>query len=470
MAQEHSSVRGGFVRHAMTAVVVTVLACVTVAAVRAEVTLPNVIADHMVLQREKPVRIWGWARPGEAVTATLAKHMAATKAGGDGAWSVTLPAMKAGGPHTMTVAGQADTITVMDILVGEVWICSGQSNMEWRLVASRGGDEAIRTANYPNIRLFHVPRLFSDKPVADVKTSWKVCSPKTVSWFSGVGYFFGRELHKELKVPVGLVMSAVGGTRIEPWTPAGGVRSVRELAGKDKPVNGKLYNGMIRPFVPMTIRGAIWYQGEGNLDDGPIYTHRMRALITGWRAAWGQGDFPFYFVQLAPLNWGPGARPGTALPIIWEAQTTALKIPNTAMAVTNDIGNTGTAHPRNKLDVGRRLALCAFAKTYGREKLVYSGPLYDSMKIEGDKIRVTFKHVHGGLVSRDRKPLTWFTIAGADKKFVPARAKIRKGSVVVWSDAVKKPVAVRFGWHQIAEPNLMNKDGLPASSFRTDRW
>jgi sialate O-acetylesterase len=322
--------------------------------------------------------------------------------------------------------------------------------MEWRLVASRGGDEAIRKADLPKIRLFHVPKLFSGKPVADVKTSWRVCSPKTVSWFSGVGFFFGRELHKELNVPVGLVMSAVSGTRIEPWTPAAGVRSVRELAGKDKPVDGKLYNGMIHPFVPMAIRGVIWYQGEGNLDDGPIYYHRMRALINGWRKVWGQGDFPFYYVQLAPLNWGPGARPGTALPKIWEAQTAALAIPNTGMAMTNDIGNTGTAHPRNKL--------------------VYSGPLYESMKIEGGKIRITFKHTHGGLVSRDRKPLTWFTIAGADKTFVPAHAKIEKGSVVVWSDAVKKPVSVRFGWHQIAEPNLMNKDGLPASSFRTDRW
>ncbi len=470
MREEHGSVRDGLVRRGMTAAAVIVLVCVAAAPVRAEVKLPRVIGDHMVLQRGKPICIWGWAAPGEGVTVTLGSHRKTVQTGKDGAWRVELPAMKAGGPHVMTVAGQANKLTVKDILVGEVWVCSGQSNMEWRLVASRGGDDAIRKANYPKIRLFHVPKHFSDKPAADVKTSWRVCSPKTVSWFSGVGFFFGRELHEELKVPIGLVMSAVSGTRIEPWTPAAGVRSVGELAGKDKPVDGKLYNGMIHPFVPMAIRGVIWYPGEGNLDDGPIYYHRMRALINGWRKVWGQGDFPFYYVQLAPLNWGPGARPGTALPIIWEAQTAALAIPNTGMAMTNDIGNTGTAHPRNKLDVGKRLALCAFAKTYGRKELVYSGPLYESMKVEGGRVRITFKHTHAGLVSRDRKPLTRFTIAGADKKFVPAHAKIERGSVVVWSDAVKKPAAVRFGWHQIAEPNLMNKDGLPASSFHTDRW
>ncbi len=436
---------------------------------RADVKLPKVLGDHMVLQRGRPVRVWGWADPGEKVTVSLGAHKAAATAGEDGAWAVTLPAMKAGGPHEMTVAGN-NTLVLRDILIGEVWVCSGQSNMEWRLVASRGGYEAIRTADYPRIRLFHLPRLFSDEPVADVKTSWRVCSPKTVSWFSGVGYFFGRELHKELDVPVGLMMSAVGGTRIEPWTPAVGVKSVPELAGKDKPVDGKLYNGMIHPLVPMAIRGVIWYQGEGNLDDGWIYYHRMRALINGWRTAWGQGDFPFYYVQLAPLNWGPSARPGTALPKIWEAQTAALRVPNTGMVVTNDIGNTGRAHPRNKQDVGKRLALWALAKTYGKKDVIYSGPLYKAMKVEGSAIRITFRHAHGGLASRDGKALTWFTIAGADKRFVPAKAEIDGKSVVVSSDAVKEPVAVRFGWHQIAEPNLMNKAGLPASTFRTDTW
>jgi sialate O-acetylesterase len=343
--------------------------------------------------------------------------------------------------------------------------------MVWRVVASRNADEEMAASDHPQIRLFHVPTRFSDEPMADVDTKWMVCSPKTIGWFSAVGYFFGRDLHQELKVPVGLVMSAVDGTRIEPWTPAVGVESVPELIGKDPVRNGKLYNGMIYPLVPLVIRGAIWYQGEGNLDDGMPYYYRMRALIQGWRKVWDLGDFPFYFVQLAPLKWGPAARPGTELPTIWQAQTAAMQIPNTGMAVTNDIGNIGTAHPRNKRDVGKRLALWALAKTYGKTDLVYSGPLYKSMKVEGNKIRITFKYADGGLASRDGKPLTWFAISGANKTFVPAQATIDDNdSVLVWSDKVVDPLAVRFAWYQTAEPNLMNKAGLPASSFRTDDW
>jgi sialate O-acetylesterase len=230
-----------------------------------------------------------------------------------------------------------------------------------------------------------------------------------------------------------------------------------------------LYNGMIHPIVPFAIRGALWYQGEGNRGDNMLYFEKMKALIGGWRSVWGEGDFPFYFVQLAPFRYGDGNL--TALPLIWEAQTASLSIPNTGMAVTTDlVDNIADIHPRLKAQVARRLALLALAKTYGKSDLVYMGPVYKSMAVEGSKVRLSFDHVGGGLASRDGKPLTFFEIAGADKKFVKAQAAIDGDAVVVSSDEVKEPVAVRFAWHQEAMPNLQNKEGLPASPFRTDRW
>ena len=433
----------------------------------ADVALSGLFSTNMVLQHERPVPVWGTARPGETLSVSIAGQTKTVKTDAKGNWKVTLDAMKAGGPHVLSVKGD-NAITVEGVLIGEVWLCSGQSNMEWIVLHSKNHDAEMAAAKYPQIRLLHVRTRSSEKPSTVVKAPWQVCSRKTIAYFPAVAYFYGRRLHKELNVPVGLIVSAADGTRIEPWTPALGVESVAALAGKDKPVDGKLYNGMIHPLVPYAMRGVIWYQGEGNVGDGMLYYHRMRALINGWRATWGQGDFPFYYVQLAPLNWG--GKPKDQLPAIWEAQTEALKISNTGMVVTNDVGNIGTAHPRNKQAVGNRLAVLALAKTYAQRNLVYSGPLYKSMRIEGDKIRLALDHVAGGLASRDGKPLSWFTIAGADKKFVSAVANIDGTSVVVSSPAVKRPVAVRFGWHQIAEPNLMNKAGLPASSFRTDRW
>lgn len=435
--------------------------------VRADVKLPRLFGDHMMLQREVPLLVWGWAEPDEAVKVSLGEQSQETRADRNGAWELRLPPMKAGGPFPMTVAGK-NSITLKNVMVGEVWVCSGQSNMEWGVVVSNHAREEINAANYPNIRLFTVPKRLSAEPTSDVEAKWHVCSRETISYFSAVAYSFGRKLHQDLDVPVGLVVAAVGGTRIEPWTPAVGVESVLELAKIDKPQNGELYNGMIHPLTRFPMRGVIWYQGEGNVGDGMRYYHRMRALVGGWRSVWGRGDFPFYYVQLAPLNWG--GKPKEQHAELWEAQTRALAIPNTGMVVTNDIGNIGDAHPRNKQEVGRRLALWALAKTYGKKDLVCSGPLYRSMNVEGNKIRIRFDHVEGGLRSRDGKPLTWFTIAGADRKFVPASAEIDGDSVLVGSDLVREPVAVRFAWHQIAEPNLMNQAGLPASSFRTDDW
>lgn len=448
---------------------------------RAAVKLPSVIGNNMVLQRGQDVPIWGWDDPGTKVTVTVGDAQATATAGEDGKWMVRLPAMKAGGPLSMTIEG-TNKVTLTNILVGEVWLCSGQSNMEWAVASSDNAKQEIAAADHPRIRHIKIPHVPADTPQEDVPSEgWQVCSPETVGRFTAVGYFFARHLEQQLDVPIGLIGSNWGGTRIEPWTPPVGFRQVpalKDIADNldkfpSKKADGKinhqtplaLYNGMIAPLVPYAIRGALWYQGESNNGEGMLYHEKMKALITGWRSIWHSPDMPFYYVQLAPYRYGGDP---TRLPGIWEAQLATLRVPHTGMAVTVDIGNVGDIHPRNKQDVGKRLALWALAKDYGRSDLVYSGPLYKSMKVEDGKIRLFFDHVDGGLVSRDGKPLSHFTIAGEDKKFVPATAEIDGDTVVVSSESVAHPVAVRFGWHQEAEPNLSNKEGLPASPFRTD--
>ncbi len=465
----------------------------TAAPAHADVSLPSVIGSHMVLQRNSECPIWGWADPGEAVTVQFGGQKHTTKADGSGNWMVRLNKMKASSePRKLTVRGK-NTLELEDILVGEVWLCSGQSNMEWSVQASANPQEEIAAANHPRIRHIKIPHRPSIKPEQNVPSDgWKVCSPQTAGQFTAVGYYFGRELMKELDVPVGLLGSNWGGTRIEPWTPPVGFQktpALAEITGKldtfpstnfvKDPKNPlktvaainhqsplALYNGMIHPLVPFAIRGAIWYQGESNNGEGMLYFEKMKALVEGWRTVWNNPELPFYFVQLAPFRYGGDP---TRLAGIWEAQQAALSIPHTGMAVTTDIGNITDIHPRNKQEVGRRLALWALAKTYDRPVKVYSGPLYKGMKVEGNKIRLRFDHVGGGLTSRDGKPLTHFTIAGEDKNFVPAQAEIDGNTIVVSSPQVAKPVAVRFAWHQEAEPNLANKAGLPASPFRTDK-
>jgi len=449
----------------------------------AAVKLPAMIGDNMVLQREQPLPLWGWDAPGAKVTVTLGDAKATATANDKGKWMVQLPAMKAGGPHTLCVQG-SDTVTVKNILVGEVWICSGQSNMEWSVAGSANASEEIAAADHPRIRHIKIRQTPAATPQEDVPSSgWTVCTPQTAGGFTAVGYFFGRHLQRQLDVPIGLIGSNWGGTRIEPWTPPVGflkTPALKEIADKldtfptrqpDGKVNLQsalaLYNGMIHPLVPYAVRGAIWYQGESNNGEGMLYHEKMKALIVGWRSVWNREEMSFYFVQLAPFKYGGNP---AALAGIWEAQTATLAVPHTGMAVTVDISNLADIHPKNKQDVGKRLALWALAKDYGMKDMVYSGPLYKSLKVEGAKIRLTFDHVGGGLVSRDGKPLNWFTIAGADKTFVPAKAEIDGDTVVVQADAVAQPVAVRFGWDQTAEPNLSNKAGLPASPFRTDKW
>jgi sialate O-acetylesterase len=490
---------------------------------QADVKLPAVIGSNMVLQADMKVPIWGWADAGEKVTVTVGDQKVEATADSGGKWQVRLAAMKAAaGPLEMTVAGK-NTLKLTNILVGEVWVCSGQSNMEWSVKSSKDPEKEIAEAKYPGIRLFMVTKATSDKPLTDCKGQWVECSPETVPPFSAVGYFFGRMLHQDLGVPVGLIGSNWGGTPAESWTSretldadadlkaivaryqqqidnyskakedwektkdkkiADWKAAVEKAKAENKPLPreqrgpsdpltsqnrpSNLYNGMIAPLVPFAIRGAIWYQGESNAGRPVEYRKLFPAMITDWRKNWGEGDFTFLFVQLA--NWmarkDEPAESGWAA--LREAQTMTLSLPKTGMAVIIDIGDAKDIHPKNKQDVGKRLALAAEAGTYGKT-VVYSGPMYESMKVEGDKVRLKFKHIGGGLVAKGDK-LTGFAVAGEDKKFVWADARIDGDTIVVSAKDVAKPVAVRYAWADNPECNFYNKADLPAVPFRTDDW
>ncbi|MDB4664781.1 sialate O-acetylesterase [Verrucomicrobia bacterium] len=647
----------------------------------------------MVLQRDQPLPVWGWAAPGRAVTVEVGPHSARTRTNAEGRWRLTLPSLESGkGPLTLTVKAGDETIRITDILVGEVWLCSGQSNMEMTVSQSAEAKAEIKAANHPSIRLFNIPRptAMASDPQDDVVGQWQACSPETIGDFSAVGYYFGREIHQCINVPVGLISASWGGTIIETWTrheeisrlpgmteriadaqdihrdptvvpkdmtasekraaeihladfkskaeyklafkasqeraaksrqafnearandalarkmtrpdldlsswktmeipnrwgeaglpdfrgivwfrktidvpsswegkhlvlhldriyegdvtwfngqqvgatiianyskqriysipanlvktgantitvrvtdtfrPRGmsgnadamalcvagsektdriglagpwrykpGVQLRASLPYPDDHVNlpTLLYNTMIHPLVPFAIRGITWYQGEQNHGDGMLYFDKMQALIQSWRNVFLRPDAPFYFVQIAPYRYG-GDMVEYTLPELWEAQTAAMDIPHTGMAVISDIGHVNWLHPSNKQGVGKRLALWALAKDYGQEDLVHSGPLYKSMAIEGSKVRLSFNHTGSGLASRDARPLDWFEIAGEDGKFVKAQALIDGHTVLVSSDAIAKPTAARFAWDQVAVPNLINKEGLPAGPFRTHR-
>jgi sialate O-acetylesterase len=458
-------------------VVCLVWCAVAATGARADVRLARVFGDSMVLQQQTQAAVWGWADPEEEVTVSLGEANATSKAGADGKWLAKIQTPAAGGPFTLTVKGKNE-ITLKDVLVGEVWIASGQSNMEWTVAQSANPQEEAAGAKFPQIRMIKVQKIPAEKPLDDIQGEWKVCTPENAPQFSAVGYYFARHLHQQLNVPVGIINTSWGGTICEAWTSREALAADADFApilqrsAQFKPGQPNqasvLFNGMIHPLIPFGIRGAIWYQGESNIDRAVQYRKLFPAMIADWRNRFGQGDFPFYFVQLAPFNYGPN-RNGF-LPELWEAQLKTLSVSNTGMAVTTDIGNVKDIHPKNKQEVGRRLALWALAKTYGKSDVVYSGPLYESQAIEGSTIRVKFQHATGGLVAKDDKPLSHFQIAGEDQKFVDAKATIDGESVVVESDQVPAPKAVRFAWNALAEPNLFNKAGLPASPFRTDDW
>ncbi len=632
-------------------------AVLAAAAVQADVRLPAVFGDHMVLQRDQPIPVWGWADPGEQVSITLDRAQTRTLAGPDGRWRAQLPAQPAGGPTSLVVQG-ANRLVFADVLLGEVWLASGQSNMEWPLTAAADSAVEVAAANWPQIRLFDVGHRVAFAPQDDLTGAWQVCTPQTAAPFSAVAYFFGRHLQRELDVPVGLIKSSWGGTISETWTDRGSLeaagleaaqlaavdqagarlpellaaqRAATEavaqaltddrpaapdladqdwatmscptqweqaglpgfdglvwfrrtvsippgLAGEDlvlrlgpvdeiddtffngvrigglgsfaegvvdywddpreyripgrlvlagdnvlavrvvdtkgagglwggapeammlEPAAGALssgdrvplaglwryrpgprleavpsiqdpnqptvlFNGMIHPLLGFGLRGVIWYQGESNLVQGFGYEQRMRLLIDGWRRLWGVGAFPFYYVQVAPFHYGPyGFDPGL-LPRLWEAQRRVLAVPNTGMAVTTDLGNLADIHPRQKQEVGRRLALWALANTYGRACPAYSGPLVVEAAAEAGALRLRFAATGTGLVARDGGPLTWFEVAGADSVFRPAAARVDGTTIVLTSDEVTAPVQARFAWSEDASPNLVNREGLPASPF-----
>jgi sialate O-acetylesterase len=632
----------------------------------ANITLPAIFGDHMVLQQQSPITVWGWAQPGEKITIRgtwQPAEEAGTTAPPDGQWSICIQTPDAGGPYSLSIIGD-NTIVLNDILIGEVWLCAGQSNMKLSLDGFEANEEmkkAIETADYPTIREFFVPRIAAAQPQSDCQGHWQVCTPQTAGSFSAVAFFFGRELNQKLHIPIGLINASWGGTSVEAWTskktlatfdafrkrveelgpyensaediekyekalleweqklagidpgtketwqnPAlddtdwktmelpsswtgtqlanvdgilwfrravqlpksliqndlelhlgliddmdtvwingvavgrtlawmkprvyripvgilqaginmiairvidlrrgeGGFTGKAEelrigpvgadpktcisLAGEwkykfshptpipdvplseaDKRINQYtptvIYNGMIHPLINFRIAGSIWYQGESNCYNPILYRSLFPAMIADWRAQWNQGEFPFYYVQIAPFEYGKE----TCSQAIREAQLMTLdKVPNVGMAVLMDIGEAHDIHPKNKWDVGERLARWALAKTYGQKEIVYSGPLYKEMRIEQNKIRILFNYTDGGLVARGG-PLTDFTIAGEDRNFMPAKAVIEGDSIVVSGENIQNPVAVRYAWSNWACPNLFNAAGLPASSFRTDDW
>ena len=540
-------------------VVVSVLAAA--AAVQADVKMPAIFGDHMVLQRDISVPVWGWADAGEAVSVTAGAVKATTTTGPDGKWMVRLAQLKsADQPIELTVAGK-NSIKFTDVLVGDVWVCSGQSNMAFSLNGAHDAAQEIPKANYPMIRFFVVANKIAFEPQTDCIGKWVVCTPQTARNFSAVGYFFGRDLHQKLGIPMGMIGTSWSGTVAQAWTSLDALASepatkdfVRDFentkaslpqvaqtykdslpawqlaqdtwqkevnqpyqvalkqwaqdaraakaAGTPEPAKPQLaksaprkpaapggspntptvlYNGMIAPIVPYAIKGAIWYQGESNAGAAVQYRKLFPAMITDWRKNWGQGDFSFFFVQLANFNPRHDQPTESNWAALREAQSMTLSLPNTGQAVIIDIGQANDIHPRNKSEVGARLALAARHVTYGEKELVYSGPTYEAMKIEGNQVRLSFNNIGSGLTiagapatdvavppAAPARELKGFAIAGADHKFVWAEAKIDGKSIVVSSEQIKEPTAVRYGWADNPQVNLYNKEGLPTSPFRTD--
>ncbi len=509
------------IRRCALALSVTVLAG-AIHTARADVRLPALFTDHMVLQRDAKNSVWGQADAGESVTVSIADHSATTTADDKGAWRVSIGALPAGGPHALTVKGK-NTVTIEDVLVGEVWVCSGQSNMGWTVNGSRDAALEIMTSNYPRIRLITVPRVGTQEPQSDFNGAWQLCGPETVGSFTAVGYFFGSTVHRAIDVPVGLINCSWGGSACEAWVSRdrlmpdvrygdllerwaqtekswdeGKVKAQHEermakwrekaaaakaagkpvprkprvprnpLGGQHRPAN--LYNGMLKPLLGYGIRGAIWYQGESNANRAYQYRHLFPLMIQNWRDDWGIGDFPFYWVQLADFM----AESPLPKPSGWaelrEAQTMTLSLPNSGQAVIIDIGEGNDIHPKNKQDVGKRLARIALARDYG-VKIAYQSALLDSLEITGAKAVVTLKDTNGGLRTVDTRDVRGFAIAGEDKVFVNAQARILdKNRVEVWSDAVKTPVAVRYAWADNPVCNLYDRELLPVTPFRTDDW
>ncbi len=486
----------------------------------AELTLSSIFGDSMVVQRGKPIKVWGWTKADTEVTVKLGDQSVKGTAGEDGRFDVELPEFEAGGPYELVIEAD-ETKTFKDVLVGEVWVCSGQSNMAWSVSAANDPDLESLSANYPNIRLISVPQVGTQEPQNDFNGSWQACTPESVKSFSAVGYFFGRQLHTTLDVPVGLIDNAWGGSAAEAWVSRerleadGNYEELLEkwdalaetydheaemkkwkarvakwekekkgnrpraprnqLVGQHRPAN--LYNGVLKPTIGYTINGAIWYQGESNSGRAYQYRDLFPLMIQSWRDEWGQGDFPFYWVQLADFRAYVDEPAESDWAELREAQTMTMdKLANTGEAVILNLGEAADIHPKNKQDVAKRLARWALANQYGYE-IPYRSPAYKSMEVKGSRATLTFDHLGGGLDTFDVREPIGFAIAGEDRKFVNANAKLvdsdgdRKfDQVVVSSDAVANPVAVRYAWADNPICNVQSTAGLPLTPFRTDDW
>lgn len=486
----------------------------------ADVKLAPLFSNGAVLQQKKPVPVWGVAAPGEAVSVSFANQSVRTTAGSDGRWSVTLEPMDANATaQTLRVQGK-NTINVQNVLVGEVWLCSGQSNMEWLVKRSANAEQEIARANYPLIRQIKIERNPSEKPTDTAPGRWQVCTPQTVGDFTAVGYYFALSIYKELGIPVGLISSSWSGTNIEPWISEEGLQGVssykdiserwqKVAAGHPARVTrykqnlakweadrakaqqegvrfttrrplapegpgsrrqpSALYNGMIAPLVPYSLAGVLWYQGESNATRHTEYKELFKAMIKQWRADFKQPELPFYFVQLANFNL-KSDESGNRWAYLREAQTGARELPATGMAVAIDIGEANDIHPGNKQDVGARLARLALRNVYNKSNIVAEGPRFEDVRFTGKQAWIKFSHAEG-LNSGDQ-PLTGFELAGADQKFYPAQAVIDGDTVALSAESVQKPVAVRYAWANYPEPpaTLRNAAQLPAEPFRTDNW
>jgi len=443
----------------------------------AKIILPSVFADNMVLQQNSTVALWGWSDPGETVKIVAGwneKDTIKVKADNSSKWTTSIKTIGAGGPYSIRILGSS-RVELKNVMLGEVWICSGQSNMEWSVNAKIiNGEEEAAKANHPNIRIFHVQKIGAQYPQENCNATWTVCSPETMRSTSAIGYFFARELQQKLNIPIGIIVSAWGGTPAEVWIEKSRIEKNAMLNNHKynekydwwPGTPGTLYNSMIAPFVPYGIAGAIWYQGESNCNNHQIYSELMKTLIENWRSDFKK-DFPFYLVQIAPYTYGDK---GTSEFVREQQELITKTVPNTGMIVISDlVDNVKDIHPRNKIDVGKRLANFALAETYKQTIGAYKSPAYQSMQTEKDKLRVSFSNVLTGLKSTGKTPMQ-FLIAGGDQKFVPATAKIEGSTVILSSKLVKNPVAARFCFDDTSMPDVFSTEGLPLAPFRTDKW
>ncbi len=459
--------------------------------IKAEIKIPNIFSSNMVIQQEKPILIWGTTNPGEQVTIHLKNIEKSVVADTSGKWKLEFPSQKASfDPFSITIKGE-NTITLDNVVVGEVWFASGQSNMDYEMKLrsnynkpGKGEDLSAQELLLPEndkIRLFLVKR--KKGYTEDVATKgWQVCDSTSLAPFSAVAYYFGKEIQQKMNIPVGLICSSWGGTRIEPWTPAWaykespifGAESQADTVKIENAVAGELYEGMIRPLIPFALKGFIWYQGESNvMFEDARYYEKQKLMVEAWRKLWNDSAMPFYYVQIAPYYYTKRKdkmqhTPET-LPWFWEIQAKCMNIPHSGMVVTTDlVDKLSDIHPSYKWEVGRRLSLWPLAIDYGQKNVVYSGPKYKSMKIKGNKITLDFEYKGSGLVCKGDS-LTWFQVVGEDGEFVPAQAVIKNNRVEVSSKAIAHPTQVRFAWDETAMPNFFNKEGLPALPFRTEK-